>query len=82
MKFLNKIGKDKYIHFIVGYLLFCIGLMVGMNWVASMLLVIVMATGKEIFDYMNRFGTPDCMDLIATILGAIPALILVLLGVI
>jgi hypothetical protein len=44
-----------------------------------MIPVIIIATAKEVYDYVSKKGTPDIDDLLYTIYGAIPILILKLL---
>jgi len=44
-----------------------------------MIPVIVIATAKEVWDYVSKKGTPDINDLLFTIYGALPLLILKLI---
>jgi len=42
--------------------------------------VIAIGTGKEVYDYLSGKGTPDINDLLYTIYGALPILIIKLLS--
>jgi hypothetical protein len=41
--------------------------------------VIAIGTAKEVYDYVSHKGTPDINDLLYTIYGALPVLIIKLL---
>ena len=41
--------------------------------------VIFIATAKEVYDYVSKKGTPDINDLLYTIYGAIPIIIVKLI---
>jgi hypothetical protein len=69
---------DKQYHFIAGFCIYTIS-QLFMPVFAALIPVIVIATGKEVWDYVNMEGTPDINDLLYTIYGAMPVLILKLL---
>jgi hypothetical protein len=69
---------DKQYHFIAGLCIYTIA-QLFMPAFAALIPVIVIATGKEVWDYVNMEGTPDINDLLYTIYGAMPVLILKLL---
>jgi hypothetical protein len=69
---------DKQYHFLAGFCIYLIAALF-MPAIQAMIPVIVIATGKEVWDYVNMEGTPDINDLLYTIYGAMPVLILKLL---
>ena len=69
---------DKQYHFIAGMLIYLIA-QLFMPTVWAMVPVIAIATGKEVWDYVSKKGTPEIYDLLFTIYGAIPILILKIL---
>lgn len=69
---------DKQYHFIAGFCIYLIAQLFLSEWLA-MIPVIAIATAKEVYDYASKKGTPDIDDLLYTIYGAIPILILTLL---
>lgn len=83
-KAVNKVGKDKFLHFVVGYLAFCI-LTVIFSFITPTIVavslaylgVLAAASGKEIYDRVSGTGTPEIWDFLATMLGAVPASILI-----
>lgn len=65
---LNAIPADKIYHCLIGVILFAIGNLVGYG----LLVAIVGAIGKEIYDYLHKdTHTPDVWDAVATILGGL-----------
>lgn len=65
---LNAIPSDKIYHCLTGVILFAIGNLVGYG----LLVAIVGAIGKEIYDYLHKdTHTPDVWDAVATILGGL-----------
>lgn len=69
---------DKQYHFIAGFCIYLIAQLFLSEWWA-MIPVIAIATAKEVYDYVSKKGTRDIDDLLYTIYGAIPILILNLL---
>jgi hypothetical protein len=69
---------DKQYHFIAGMLIYIIAsAFMPVAW--ALIPVAVIGTLKEVWDYVSKKGTPDINDLLFTIYGAIPILILKLL---
>ncbi len=60
--------KDKQLHFIVGFFIVLFGGML-FNLQIGLLLAIIAAIGKEVFDSFG-FGTPEFLDIVATLIGA------------
>jgi len=69
---------DKQYHFLAGFCIYIIA-QLFMQPLPAMIPVIAMATAKEVYDYLSRNGTPDVNDLLYTIYGALPVLILKLI---
>jgi len=69
---------DKQYHFIAGMLIYIIAQsFMPIGW--ALIPVIAIGTGKEVIDYVTKKGTPDINDLLYTIYGALPILIIKLL---
>jgi hypothetical protein len=65
------IPYDKALHYVYGSIIFaaCYHLLGVGN---SLLAVLLVASGKEVYDYMYRDShTPDFMDIVATMAGAL-----------
>jgi len=69
---------DKQYHFIAGLCIYTIA-QIFMPAIWAMVPVIAIGTGKEVYDYVSGKGTPDINDLLYTIYGAMPILILKLI---
>jgi hypothetical protein len=69
---------DKQYHFIAGMIIYIIALFF-MPPIWAMVPVIAIGTAKEVYDYISKKGTPDINDLLYTIYGALPILIIKLL---
>jgi hypothetical protein len=69
---------DKQYHFLAGFCIYLIA-QLFMPTVWAMVPVIVIGTGKEVYDYISKKGTPDINDLLYTIYGALPLFILKLI---
>ena len=69
---------DKQYHFIAGLIIYTIASLF-MQPLPAMIPVIAIATAKEVYDYVSGKGTPDINDLLYTIYGALPLLILKLI---
>jgi hypothetical protein len=72
------IPKDKQYHFIGGFIIYLFSLFIFTTWVA-LIPVVAIGTAKEVYDYISKNGTPDINDLLYTIYGSIPLLIIKLL---
>jgi hypothetical protein len=69
---------DKQYHFVAGFLIFLIAqLFLSDLW--AMVVVIAIATAKEVYDYISKKGTPEIDDLLFTIYGALPIFVINLL---
>jgi hypothetical protein len=73
-----KIPIDKQYHLFAGFCIYLIASLF-MPTIPAMIPVIVIGTGKEVWDYVNMEGTPDINDLLYTIYGALPLFILKLI---
>jgi hypothetical protein len=69
------IPVDKANHFIAGTLIYVLSAIIFSPFIA-IIPVIVIGLGKEVYDYITKKGTPDVIDFLFTILGALPPLIL------
>jgi hypothetical protein len=69
---------DKQYHLIAGFCIYLIA-QLFMQPVWALIPVIIIATLKEMYDYLSGNGTPDINDLLYTIYGALPLLILKLI---
>jgi hypothetical protein len=69
---------DKQYHFIAGMLIYIIACLF-MPPIWALVPVIAIGTLKEVYDYANGKGTPDINDLLYTMYGAMPILILKLI---
>jgi hypothetical protein len=68
MAILNKIPKDKLLHFFVGSVVLFLSLLF-FSTTASVFIVVALAAGKEIvYDYFLGKGTPEVADFVYTIL--------------
>lgn len=72
------IPKDKQYHFIAGFIIYFFSQFIFTTWVA-LIPVIAIATAKEVYDYISKKGTPEINDLLFTIYGSIPILIIKLI---
>jgi hypothetical protein len=65
------IPYDKALHYVYGSVIFAVCYhLIGVG--NSLLAVLLVASGKEVYDYMHRDShTPDIWDLIATLCGAV-----------
>jgi hypothetical protein len=66
------IPEDKKKHLLAG-LMISIGTMF-MPVIWSFMVVVMVGVGKEIYDKVSGKGTPEILDAIATVLGAIPVI--------
>ena len=68
------IPVDKANHFIAGTVIYCLALFL-LSPAMAIIPVIVAGAAKELYDYYIGKGTPDVIDFLYTVLGAIPVLI-------
>ena len=69
-----RIQKDKVAHFIIGFSLS----MLGIFWLPLVLLGFIFGFGKEFYDLSGR-GKAEVNDVIATLIGAVIAMGIVVL---
>lgn len=69
------IPVDKANHFIAGTLIYVLSAMLFSS-LSAMIPVIIAGIGKEIYDIIIKKSTPDIVDFLYTVLGALPSLIL------
>jgi hypothetical protein len=69
---------DKQYHFIAGFCIYTVAQLYLPVW-AALIPVLIIGTAKEVYDYVSKKGNPEINDLLYTIYGAIPILILKLL---
>ena len=75
LSFLNNIPDDKVRHAYMGAALFCI-LALFIPLVYSVVFLSIVALGKEVYDYLHPNHTCDVWDFVATVGGAVPAILL------
>ncbi len=66
---------DKANHFIAGTIIYCAAALFLPPAIA-LIPVMITAAGKEIYDAVSKKGTPDIIDYLFTIAGAIPPLVI------
>ena len=66
---------DKILHFVAGFLLS----MTGIVFTPFLLLGFIFAFGKEWYDGYTKTGVVEINDIVATLLGAILAVIIILI---
>jgi hypothetical protein len=69
------IPVDKANHFIAGTLIYVLSAII-FSPIFAIIPLVMIALGKETYDYITKKGTPDVIDFLFTILGALPPLIL------
>lgn len=71
---------DKAMHIAYGAALSIPGVLVAHHlslplWAGALALPVLFGVGKEVYDRVSKRGTPDFMDAVATVAGALPAVI-------
>lgn len=75
LKLVNSIPADKIAHAYIGMLLFTALSMI--NFYIGLIVLVIVAVGKEVYDYYYQDKhTCDVYDAIATILGALPIIVI------
>ncbi len=69
------IPVDKANHFIAGTLVYFLSSFF-LTPLLSLIPVIIVGASKEIYDYYSKTGTPDIIDFLYTLVGAIPVFII------
>lgn len=63
------IPHDKLLHYVAGTLIYGLcSLFIGLYAIG---IVFIVAVCKEVYDYVSKKGTPEYMDIIATVLGGL-----------
>jgi hypothetical protein len=65
---------DKANHFIAGTLTYCLASLFFPP-VAALIPVIIIGAAKEVYDKYSKKGTPDIIDFLYTVAGALPVLL-------
>lgn len=68
---------DKFYHFCAGMMIYIFFNIFFNNWL-SIIPVIVIGAGKEVYDYYSKKGNPEWLDFIATVIGGAVILLLTL----
>lgn len=68
----NKIPKDKLLHFVAGVLIYSASAWLIGYWAIG--LVVIAGVGKEVYDYYYG-GTEDVYDALVTIAGGVVVLV-------
>lgn len=71
----NMIPIDKQYHFFAGLIIYIIA-QFYLPIYYDLIPVVAIATAKEVYDYVSKKGTPEINDLLYTIYGALPLLII------
>ena len=74
------IPHDKANHVAYGALAGLVGALAALAvgqplWLGALALAVLFAVGKEVYDRATSRGTPDALDAVATVAGALPAVI-------
>jgi hypothetical protein len=65
---------DKANHFIAGTIIYCLASLF-LSPVAALIPVIIIGAAKEVYDKYSKKGTPDIIDFLYTVAGALPVLL-------
>ena len=68
------IPQDKANHFIYGNVI-CFFFSLFFIPLVTITFIVIISIGKELYDYKTKTGTPELMDVIWTLLGALTILI-------
>ena len=68
------IPQDKANHFIYGNIL-CFFFSLFFIPLVTITFIVIIALGKELYDYKTKTGTPEIKDIVWTIMGALPLFI-------
>ena len=69
-----KIPKDKKKHFVAGFAITAI-VSLFFGYIIGVIVAVIAAAGKELYDKVTGTGTPEVLDFVATIAGAAAAVI-------
>lgn len=69
------IPYDKCLHMLAGIAVYALAHLFLVWWIA-LIIVAAVATGKEVYDYLNpKTHTPDVMDAVYTLAGGVMGLV-------
>ena len=68
------IPVDKANHFIAGTLIYCIASLF-LTPIVALAPVVIIGASKEVYDKYSKKGTPDVIDFLYTVAGALPVLL-------
>lgn len=68
------IPVDKANHFIAGALIYCIASLF-LTPIVALAPVTIIGAAKEVYDKYSKKGTPDIIDFLYTVAGALPVLL-------
>ena len=69
-----KIPQDKKMHFVAGFAITAI-VSLFFGYIIGVIVAVIAAAGKELYDKVTGTGTPEVLDFVATIAGAAAAVI-------
>lgn len=75
MKFISKIEKDKLLHLLAGIYLFLLARLLFSPEISIVIVVVVAILKEVLYDKALGKGTPEVLDVIYTIYGALSMLI-------
>ena len=67
------IPVDKANHFIAGTIIYCIA-SIFLTPIVALAPVVIIGAAKEVYDKYSKKGTPDIIDFLYTVAGALPVL--------
>ena len=70
-----KIPQDKKKHFVAGFAITAIVSLFFGGYIIGVIVAVIAAAGKELYDKVTGTGTPEVLDFVATIAGAAAAVI-------
>lgn len=68
-----KIPQDKKKHFVAGFAITAI-VSLFFGYIIGVIVAVIAAAGKELYDKVTGTGTPELLDFVATVLGAVAAI--------
>lgn len=68
------IPQDKKKHFVAGFAITAI-VSLFFGYIIGVIVAVIAAAGKELYDKVTGMGTPEVLDFVATIVGAAAAVI-------
>lgn len=77
-KLIKKIGTDKLLHFFAGVIVGLLGLHFFGSVIGILAPAIFIGTLKETYDFFTKKGTPELLDVIATVVGGAMVLLLLI----